>query len=151
MKDSGTQSAEKDTVSTVSVFTGIRTRFPDKFPNSLRRLPKRDSRLPPLRGLLDVEQPPLFFHAAALQSIVRPLFFRLQPICLTISLVSGTQQILKVKATLKVRVVIPPSVLLDSSVILNGLQDVCHPLRRRVCFKRKRKRGSAEWACPAQK
>lgn len=67
------------------------------------------------------------------------------------SLVPGTQQILKVKATLKVRVVIPPSVLLDSSVILNGLQDVCHPLRRRVCFKRKRKRGSAEWACPAQK
>lgn len=44
------------------------------------------------------------------------------------------------KPTLKVRVVILPSVLLDSSVILNSLQDVCHPLRPCVCFKRKKKK-----------
>lgn len=42
-----------------------------------------------------------------------------------------------VKATLKVSVVILPSVLLDSSVILYGLQDVCHPLRSLLFVLRK--------------
>lgn len=78
------------------------------------------------------------------------IVFHLRPICLTVrcrrrawEAVSGTQRIPKVKATLKVRVVILPSVLLDSSVILDGLQDVCQPLRPRVCFRRKKKL----WEC----
>lgn len=52
---------------------------------------------------------------------------------------SETQRVPMVKATLKVSVVILPSVLLDSSVILYGLQDVCHPLPPSlppVCFKK---------------
>lgn len=86
---------------------------------------------------LHFRPPPLFFFAKISKAYIK-FTLQLDGKTATDSQAGGFRDSKnsKGKTTLKVNVVILPSVLLDSSVILNGLQDVCHPLHPPVCFKK---------------